>query len=127
MGGDLGRGHPQRAASEVGGKARYANNQVKKGLNDESITAESQAAESSNKMRNKNESMNLSRGRCWVILTRAVTVDTTVPSEEWEVKKWRQVAEIIIFRNVATKKRQGIGIQVKENIKQRISFKWQVC
>lgn len=52
-----------------------------------------------------------------MILTRAVTVDTTVPSEEWEVKKWRQVAEIIIFRNVATKKRQGIGIQVKENIK----------
>lgn len=44
-----------------------------------------------------------------MILTRAVTVDTRVPGEEQEVKKWRQAVERIILRNIATKKRQGIG------------------
>lgn len=54
MGGDLSKGHLQRAASQVRGKPGYTNYQVKKGLDEESISAESRAAESSNKMRTKN-------------------------------------------------------------------------
>lgn len=45
MGGASSRGHWRRVASEVGGKP---------GLNEESLSAESKAAESSNKIRNKN-------------------------------------------------------------------------
>lgn len=53
VGGAFSRGHWRRAASEVGGKPGL-NSQAKKGLNEESVSAESKAAESSNKIRTKN-------------------------------------------------------------------------
>lgn len=57
----------------------FINNQVNKGLNEESLSAESKAAESSNKMRTRNGPMSLSRRRCWVILTRAAMVGSGCP------------------------------------------------
>lgn len=79
-GGAMGRGPWKRAASEEGGKPGLSG-QVKKGLDKECVSAESKAAESSNKTRTKNGPMNLARWRCRVILTGAVTVDTREPGK----------------------------------------------
>lgn len=90
---------------------------MKKGLNKESESPESKAAESSNKARTKNGPMNFARWKFWVILARAVRVDTRVPGKKGDVKKWRQGVEIIIMTNVATKKSQAMGMYVEEGIK----------
>lgn len=67
----------------LGENQDFINCQVKKGLNKERVSAaESKPAGSSNKMRTKKEPMNLARWKGWVILTRAVTVDTRLPSKE---------------------------------------------
>lgn len=54
----------------------FTNSQVKKRLNKESVSATSKAAGSADKTRAKNGPMNLASWHCWVILTRAVIVDT---------------------------------------------------